>query len=159
MALAGAFLVMICVPLLGLILGLDRTFVLEENRNLAAWPTVKPDRSTLGALPAKLEAYFNDQFGFRKRLIYWLAIAKVQGLGVTSTPGVTLGTNGWLYLASDSAVLSFRAARPFTDEQLRRVPAKDRGEARLARGTRHSLSARHPAQQGHDLSGIHARRL
>jgi hypothetical protein len=39
-------------------------------------------------------------------------------LRVTSTSGVTLGSNGWLYLASDSAVRSYRAARPFTPEQL-----------------------------------------
>ena len=112
------FLALICLPLSGLILGLDRTFVLLENRNLAAWPVMKLDRATFGALPDRFEAYFNDHFGFRKRLIYWLAIAKVQVFGVTSTPGVTLGSRGWLYLASDSAVLSFRAARPYTVLQL-----------------------------------------
>jgi alginate O-acetyltransferase complex protein AlgJ len=117
-ALIAVFLVFICLPLPGLIFGFDRAFVLEENRNLAARPELKVDHATLAALPAKLEAYFNDHFGFRKRLIYWLAVAKVQGLRVTSTPGVTLGSNGWLYLASDSAVLSYRAARPFTLRQL-----------------------------------------
>jgi alginate O-acetyltransferase complex protein AlgJ len=117
-ALITVFLVLICLPLPGLIFGLDRAFVLEENRNLAARPELKLDRAALAALPTKLEAYFNDHFGFRKRLIFWLAVAKVQGLRVTSTRGVTLGSNGWLYLASDSAVLSFRAARPFTSEQL-----------------------------------------
>ena len=118
LALIAVFVVVICLPLSGLILGLDRTFILEENRNLAAWPAIKTDRATLAALSGKVEAYFNDHFGFRKRLIYWLAIVKVQGLGVTSTPGVTLGTNGWLYLASDSAVQSYRVVRPFTSGQL-----------------------------------------
>jgi alginate O-acetyltransferase complex protein AlgJ len=118
LALVAVFLVLICLPLSGLMLGFDRTFILEENRNLAAWPAFKTDRAALAALPGKFEAYFNDHFGFRKRLIYWLAIVKVQGLGVTSTPGVTLGTNGWLYLASDSAVQSYRVVRPFTSGQL-----------------------------------------
>ena len=87
----AVFLVLISLPLSGLILGFDRSFVLEENRILATRPELKLDRRALGAFPARFEAYFNDQFGFRKRLIYWLALVKVQGLGVTSTPGVTLG--------------------------------------------------------------------
>ena len=99
-----------------------------------AGPRVRPRRKPLprcqtgaqarphraGRVSSRLEAYFNDHFGFRKRLIYWLAIAKVQGLGVTSTPDVALGSNGWLYYASASAVLSFRATRPFTPAKLER---------------------------------------
>ena len=127
------FLALICLPLSGLVLGLDRRFILDENRNLTSWPVIKADRATLGALSGKLESYFNDHFGFRKRLIYWLAIAKVQGLGVSSTPGVTLGSNGWLYLASDSAVQSYRAARPLFVRAARSEPANRRGEARMAR--------------------------
>ena len=98
--------------------GFDRAFLLEENRNLAAWPDMKPDRATLGALSGRFEAYFNDHFGFRKRLIHWLAVAKVKVLGVTSTPVVILGSNGWLYFGSESALSSYRALRPFSLEQL-----------------------------------------
>ncbi len=117
-ALVTVFLVMISLPLSGMILGFDRSFILEENRILATRPELKLDRTELGRFPARFEAYFNDQFGFRKRLIYWLALVKVKGLGVTSTSGVTLGRNGWLYLASDAARSSYRASRPFTTEQL-----------------------------------------
>ena len=116
--LIAVFVIMICLPLLGLVLGLDRRFVLEENRNLAARPALKLDRATLGALSSRFEAYFNDHFGFRKRLIYWLAISKVHGLGVTSTSMVTLGSSGWLYFASESAVSSYRGTHPFSPEQL-----------------------------------------
>jgi hypothetical protein len=117
-ALSVGFLILTCLPLSGLVLGFDREFILPENRNLAPWPSFQPDRATLGALSGKFEAHFNDHFGFRKRLIYVLALAKVQGLGVTSNSGVTLGSDGWLYLASDSAMRSYRATRPFAPEQL-----------------------------------------
>ena len=117
-ALCAIFVVMIGLPLAGLVLGIDRSFVLDENRTLAAQPALEPDRKALAALPTKLEAYFNDHFGFRKRLIYWLALAKVKGLGVTSARDVTLGRDGWLYFASDAAVASFRHTRPFTSAQL-----------------------------------------
>ncbi len=119
-ALVAVFLLVSGLPLAGMIFGIDRTFVLEENRVLATRPELKPTRRAMALLPAKLEAYFNDQFGFRKRLIYWLAVVKVSGLGVTSTPGVTLGRDGWLYLAGDASVSSFRATRPFTPEKLER---------------------------------------
>jgi hypothetical protein len=117
-ALVAAFLVLISLPLTGMLFGLDRRFVLEENRKLATRPVLILSRQFLSALPARVEAYFNDQFGFRKRLIYWLALVKFQGLGVSSTSGVTLGKCGWLYLASDAAVSSYRATRPFTPDQL-----------------------------------------
>ena len=127
---------LISLPLLGMILGFDRSFVLEENRILATRPELKLARRALGAFPARFEAYFNDQFGFRKRLIYWLALVKVQGLGVTSTPGVTLGRDGWLYLASDAAVSSYRATRPFTPSQLEnyRQIVEERRDWLAARG-------------------------
>jgi alginate O-acetyltransferase complex protein AlgJ len=135
-ALVAAFLVLISIPLLGMVFGFDRSFVLEENRILATWPELKPARHVPGAFPARFEAYFNDQFGFRKRLIYWLALVKVQGLHVTSTPGVTLGREGWLYLASDAAVSSFRATRPFTPGQLEtyRLILEERSDWLAARG-------------------------
>ena len=117
-ALIAVFLLLISLPLSGLILGFDRSFVLEENRTLATRPELKLDRAGLKSFPARFEAYFNDRFCFRKRLIRWLALVKVKGLRVTSTPGVIMGRDGWLFLASDAALASYRATRPFTPDQL-----------------------------------------
>ena len=115
----AVFLVMIALPTVGMTLGLDRSFVLEENRVLATRPELKLTRASLGEYPRKLEAYFNDRFGFRKRLIQWLAIAKVNGLSVTASPSVILGRNGWLYLASDVVPWQYyRGTKPFTAAQL-----------------------------------------
>ena len=50
----------------------------------------------LGEYPKKLEAYFNDQFGFRKRLIHWLNLVKVTGLRMSPSPKIILGKKGWL---------------------------------------------------------------
>jgi len=119
-AVIAVFMVMIVLPPAGLYLGLDGSFVLQENRVLATRPELKVHRATLAEYPAKFEAYFNDQFGFRKRLIHWLAIAKVKGLGVTASPGVILGRNDWLYLASDFALESYRVKRPCSPRELER---------------------------------------
>jgi hypothetical protein len=118
LAVTGVFLVMIVLPPMGLFFGLDRSFVLQENRPLAQRPRLTLDRGGLSGFRAKFEAYYNDQFGFRKRLIHWLALLKVKGLGITASPGVILGDNGWLYLANDFALESYRATRPYTPRQL-----------------------------------------
>ena len=53
MALITVFLVLIALPCRGMILGFDRSFVLEENRNLATRPELKLTRASLGDYPAK----------------------------------------------------------------------------------------------------------
>jgi alginate O-acetyltransferase complex protein AlgJ len=118
LAMSGVFVVMIALPLVGMALGLDASFALDENRTLAARPEFKLDRAALKGFPRKIENYFNDQFGFRKRLIYWLAVSKVKGLGVTSSPDVIVGKDGWLFLAGNLALDSYRSVRPFTPAQL-----------------------------------------
>ncbi len=120
LALITVFVVLIVLPAVGMIVGLDGSFVLEENRTLATRPALKLTRASLGEYPQKLEAYFNDQFGFRKRLIHWLAIAKVKGLGVTSWPSVILGRKGWLYLGGYAALPYYRGTKPFTPKDLER---------------------------------------
>jgi alginate O-acetyltransferase complex protein AlgJ len=106
------------LPTVGMVLGLDGSFVLEENRLLATRPELKLTRASLVEYPRKLEAYFNDRFGFRKRLIQWLAIAKVKGLSVTSWPSVILGKQGWLFLGGDAPLNYYRGTKPFTPRDL-----------------------------------------
>jgi hypothetical protein len=117
--LASVFLIGTSLPLAGLLLGLDSAFVLAEKRRLADMPEIAPDRKALAEWPSKFETFFNDRFGFRKRLIHWLSAVKVWGLGVSSSPDVTLGRHGWLFLAG-SSVDYYRAIRPFSPEQLGR---------------------------------------
>ena len=116
-ALSGVFLIAIALPLAGMILGLDSTFVLVENRALASRPELKLDRAGLAEFPAKFEAFFNDQFGFRKRLIHWLNVIKVAGLGVSPSPKVILGQDGWLF-HGDLYLDYYRAVSPFTPSKL-----------------------------------------
>jgi alginate O-acetyltransferase complex protein AlgJ len=118
-ALIAGFVVAISLPLLGMLFSLDRGFVLEENTTLASRPKLKLHGKVLARYPARFETYFNDQFGFRKRLIYWLNVMKVAALGVSPTPKVVFGSNGWLYYG-DQDVPYYRAVCPLSDLQLER---------------------------------------
>ena len=116
-ALVFCFSLAICLPLAGLVLHLDAGFVLEENRVLASRPEWKLNAAELARYPARFEAYFNDQFGFRRRLIHWLNTVKVAALGVSPSPKVILGRNGWLFYG-DVDLQYYRTLRPLTAAQL-----------------------------------------
>jgi len=117
-ALITAFVTAITLPLAGLLLKFDAGFSLQENRTLATRPELKLERAALAEFPARFETYFNDQFGFRRRLIHWLNLGKVFGLGVSSSPKVVLGRDGWLFYG-DIDLDIYRAIQPFTDQQLK----------------------------------------
>jgi len=117
-ALITVFVTAITLPAAGLLLQFDAGFTLQENRTLATRPELKLERTPLAEFPAKFETYFNDQFGFRRRLIHWLNVGRVFGLGVSSSPKVVLGREGWLFYG-DIETEVYRAIVPFTDQQLK----------------------------------------
>ncbi len=117
LALIVVFLVAITMPVIGLIFRLDAGMKLQENRVLASRPGLKLERAALAAFPAKFETYFNDQFGFRQRLIHWLSIAKVLGLGVSSSRDVILGRNGWIFYGGLDLEF-YRSLQPLEPQQL-----------------------------------------
>jgi alginate O-acetyltransferase complex protein AlgJ len=118
-ALSGFFLMAIAAPLVEMLLRLDPAFELVENRALAARPALTGDPNALAAFPARFEAYFNDQFGFRKRLIHWLNTMKVVYLGVSPSPKVILGEQDWLF-HGDLYLDYYRAVAPLSMQKLER---------------------------------------
>jgi alginate O-acetyltransferase complex protein AlgJ len=109
------FVSAIALPLTAMLLDLDSSFPLEENRALASRPELKFDRGALAQFPSKFEAYFNDQFGLRRRLIHWLNIVKVAGLGVSPSAKVILGKNHWLFYR-EFDLDYYRVLKPLTPD-------------------------------------------
>ncbi len=134
-ALIAIFLASIALPLCGLIVGLDSSFTFIENRSLAPRPAIALNRDSLAEFPTRFEDYFNDHFGFRPRLIHWLNIIKVSGLGVSPSAKVILGKDGWLY-HGESYLDYYRGIAPFNQARLEkwRVLLEARQEWLAARG-------------------------
>jgi alginate O-acetyltransferase complex protein AlgJ len=132
------FIIAISAPLIAMLLRFDSGFVLEENRALSSRPSLSLNRQSLSEFPAKFEAYFNDQFGFRRRLIHWQNLTKVAALGVAPSPKVVLGRNDWLFYG-DIELDYYRALRPFTPKQLEkwRHLLESRRDWLTARGIRY----------------------
>jgi hypothetical protein len=72
----------------------------------------------LRALPSGLEAYYNDHFGFRKRLIRWERKWKRSWFREAGRAEVLIGRDGWLYFADKEMIDNFRAARLFAPAEL-----------------------------------------
>jgi hypothetical protein len=115
-ALIALFLAVIGLPFVFWLHGDDRA-VSEENRLLARLPRLQWKAAVLKAFPTDFEAYFNDQFGFRRLLIRVLSLARY-GLGISTSPQVVVGPRGWLYYAHEKAGHDYQTTRPFSPEQL-----------------------------------------
>jgi hypothetical protein len=125
--LVALFVAGMLLPALEWKFHLDAGARLTENRELAPAPTWPRTWDAALQFPRAFDAYWNDAFGFRPRLIRWHAIARYE-LGVSPTPLVIPGKDGWLFYAVDGKTDWFRGVS--------RLP-----EARLARWKTH-LEAR-----------------
>ena len=132
LALIGFFLLAIVLPLGAKLVLPDRAVAGAENRRLAKFPKLDWQRKTLEAFPNAFEKYYNDQFGFRDQLIRWHHLTKLRALGVSPSPKVVLGKDGWLfdrdtvqyYTASPLSTEALEKWRRFFEERQRFVTAK-----------------------------------
>jgi hypothetical protein len=113
------FLVLLAVPTLDTAFHLDRARPPGENRLPAEFPTFTADPAGLKNFIPGFEAYFNDHFGFRRRLISWYRLWRLDFFrdrkGFRS---VVAGKDGWFYFNENQMVDHFRGTLRFTPEQL-----------------------------------------
>lgn len=91
---------------------------LDENRKLAeapAWPKGPTDLETLRQAA---DAWVSDRFPARPHLIAALNYAKMR-LGVSGSPRVIVGRDGWLFYDDGTHLGSARGLPPLTDAEAR----------------------------------------
>lgn len=134
-----AFVIFLLLPTVDSFLGLDRTPTPNENRAPATMPVFKPTLHGAGEYLSGLEKYFNDHFGFRKRLVRWEQRWKYQ-IFRQSKPATALeGKDGWLYFTGGLMVDDTLGNKPFTDGELEawRALLCERRDWLAARGIRY----------------------
>jgi hypothetical protein len=95
----------------------------NENRALAPWP--KP--ALARAFPVDFEHAFVDRFGGRDTLLRIHNRVLVRAFGVSPSPNVLIGRDGWLYfLGEDATSLDrhYRGTLPVTDAEIHAVVAE-----------------------------------
>jgi len=124
------FVALLWLPTLDFFTGIDLTGPTNENRRPAAKPRFKhADFPGLQNYLADSEAYFDDHFGFRKRLIRWCqqwrqrlfrdhsVIGKRLGADLASN-GWMVGQGGWLFITERQMVDHYLGFEKFTPPQL-----------------------------------------
>jgi len=114
----GLFALAVSIPLLTMLLGLDRGPQLTENRRLSARPSLVLRPRQLVALPGQFRFYFADHFGFRSTLIHLDGVLNLRVFGILSRPDVTMGEDGWLFLAGERSTECYRRTDLFSDAEL-----------------------------------------
>lgn len=111
------FVIGLLLPLAESILKFDRVPRPRERRVLASAPSMPDGAKELKAFPGEFEAYYNDNFGLRSSLLHINTMFKVRLFGVSSSPEVAIGKDGWLYLLGDG-LDEYQRGRPYTLEEL-----------------------------------------
>jgi len=90
-AITALFVVIISLPLAANLAGVDGADPGAEHRELATWKD-------------GLTNWFDDHFGFRSALVRWYGESRLFGFGVSPSPAVIVGRDGWFFYADDKAV-------------------------------------------------------
>jgi len=116
--LVALFLTVLTVPGLATLAGVDADAARGEHRDLAPAPELTATWPAVAAFPAAFTAYFQDHFAFRGRLVRWQAAFRLLVLGVSPSPTVIRGKDGWLFYADDGALDDYLNTSPFSPAEL-----------------------------------------
>jgi alginate O-acetyltransferase complex protein AlgJ len=117
--LAVLSMIMIWLPTFDSFLHLDKAPVTNENRAMAGFPEFQSGSEGLREYITGLDLYFNDHFGFRKRLIRWQHRWKHQLFNESKGKDVIIGRDGWLFYSGEDMIENVQGINPFTPDQLK----------------------------------------
>jgi hypothetical protein len=95
----------------------ERTAIVEF-RNPAKLPAHPRTLEQWLAFPGGYEAWFNDHFGLRDKLVRWHNLLAWYAFGVSPTPKLVLGQDAWIYYADDKSLDVYRGAYPLSEHEL-----------------------------------------
>jgi hypothetical protein len=108
------------LPTVDYFTGIDRTQPPGENRLPAPKPRLtRRDVAGVQNYLAAAEIYFNDHFGFRKRLIRWFQQWKARLYHDLSVHKVVPGRDGWLFTGELQMIEHYLGLAKFTPAQLK----------------------------------------
>ena len=103
LAIVAVFVAAISLPAAANLAGIDGADPAAENREPAEWPRVGSASSTV-AYATAFGRWFEDHFGFRATLVRWYGETRLFWLGVSPSPMVVKGRDGWLFYADDGGM-------------------------------------------------------
>ena len=95
------FIAIISLPVAANLAGHDGADPQAENRELAPTPHLNPSLRGIVDYTGAFGRWFEDHFGFRATLVRWYGESRYFWLGVSPSPAVIKGRDGWLFYADD----------------------------------------------------------
>jgi alginate O-acetyltransferase complex protein AlgJ len=117
--IVAAFLGLLWLPTLDSFFHWDKAPIPNENRAPASFPAFNQSIGGIRDFIAGLENYYNDHFGFRKRLIRWNNRWKRELFNESTLPNVVTGRDGWLYYSGDGMIENCLGLPQFNLQELR----------------------------------------
>jgi hypothetical protein len=118
-ALVALFFGLVSIPALVQVANLDGPQVTIIGNRMLAPPPHWMGFAKLRELAKATDAYIDDHFGLRSRLVRLNSLARYH-LGVSSTPKVVIGKDGWLFYAAEKIMEQHTGENVFTPEELER---------------------------------------
>jgi alginate O-acetyltransferase complex protein AlgJ len=116
--LIALFMLMLWLPTLDTVFHLDHSSSFNEKRQMARFPQLKSGMVGVKEYIAGLESYFNDHFGYRKRLIHWHNNWKYMLFRDKIGTDVIVGRDDWLFYTDGEMVDHYRGVRQFAPQEL-----------------------------------------
>lgn len=91
---------------------------LAEKRSLTKIPVITMEKKSLQEFPQKFEAYFNDHFGFRDKLIHIHNYATFFFLNRSPMDAAIMGKQHWLFYTRNKTLENHRGLLPFNQQEL-----------------------------------------
>lgn len=100
-AVFAGLVLLTCAPLLAWLCRVPERTGVREMRALVAWPEWRTTK--LEKWPAAFEAWLNDHFPSRTRVVQWYGVVRHRWLGEPSTH-VVVGRDNWLFYIGEKTV-------------------------------------------------------
>lgn len=98
-----------------------------ENRQLEQLPSISVAATSLRHFVQQFNSYFDDNFGFRYKLIHWRSDILANLFNISPSSKVIIGENKWLYYdggTGENVIANYyRGLNPFTNAQLAKMAA------------------------------------
>jgi len=112
------FVLVIALPLAANIAGVDGADPGAENRELAPFPHLDGTLKSIADYGNHFSHWFDDHFGFRSTLVRWYGETHLFVLGVSPTPAVIKGRDGWFFYGEDGSIEDYAQGDLMTPQAL-----------------------------------------
>lgn len=133
-----SFVIIIIIPTITKFLDYDPYGSINEKRQGISLSIKISNIKDINMIPKNIEAYYNDNFGFRKSIIHLNNIIKMK-IGVSPTSKVIIGKSGWLYYSGGTILNDYIGILHYDDIQKKKYfeMLKNRAEWLKSKGIRY----------------------